>query len=133
MSDHIQLVSAVSTPEKTAAVFSIRFGKQLTNRLGSLHGGAVALIYDMCTSMCAAPLAREGFWQFGGVSRTLSVTYLRPATPEMDIAVECEVLQMGRRLTVIKGQMRDRSTGSVLSIAEHHKASVSFGEAAVHM
>lgn len=128
MRDHIRLVSATSTLEKTAVTFSLKGGPNLTNRLQSIHGGAVALIYDMCTTMCTAPLAKKGFWQFGGVSRNLSVTFMRPATLDMDIVVECEVLQMGARLATIRGQMRDRSTGNLLSVAEHNKASVTFGE-----
>lgn len=127
MRDHIRLVSARCTADRATAVFSLIGGQYLTNRVGSIHGGAVALVYDMCTTMCAAPLARKGFWEFGGVSRNLSITYLRPAKPDMDIMVTCEVLHMGTRLATIRGEMIDRSTGSLLSTAEHNKASVTTG------
>ncbi|KAK0387731.1 hypothetical protein NLU13_3976 [Sarocladium strictum] len=126
MREKLEVVSAESSPDKTAAVFLLRAGQSLSNRLGNIHGGAVALIYDMCTTMSAAPLSRKGFWEFGGVSRNLSVTYIRPAKADRDILVECEVLHMGQRLVTIRGQMRDKESGALLSVAEHSKVSVVF-------
>ncbi|KAJ3520655.1 hypothetical protein NM208_g13620 [Fusarium decemcellulare] len=128
MREHLQLISALSSNEKTTVSFLLRPGPNLLNRLGNVHGGAVALVYDMCTTMCTAPIARKGFWQFGGVSRSLAVTYLRPVKADMEILIECEVLQIGTRLATIRGQMRDRLTGNLLSVAEHHKASIEFAE-----
>ncbi|KAH7141643.1 HotDog domain-containing protein [Dactylonectria macrodidyma] len=128
MLEHLKLISATSSQENTRVVFLLKGGPNLTNRIGNLHGGAVALIYDMCTTMCTAPLAKKGFWEFGGVSRCLSVTYMRPAKASMDILVECEVLQLGKRLATIRGQMRDRATGNLLSVAEHNKVSISFAQ-----
>ena len=43
--------------------------KQLCNAGGMLHGGAVALIFDITTSMAITPCIREGFWDGGHVSR----------------------------------------------------------------
>lgn len=28
-----------------------------------MHGGAAALIFDMCTTIALGPLARPGFWE----------------------------------------------------------------------
>ena len=63
-----------------------------------MHGGAVSLIIDMATTLSQAPLAAPGFWEFGGVSRTLSVTYLRPIPKNMAILVICDVVQVGKAL-----------------------------------
>ena len=54
------------------------------------------MIVDMCTTMAQAPVARTSFWEFGGVSRTLSVTYLRPIPRNTEILIVCEVLQVGK-------------------------------------
>ncbi|CAG5177872.1 uncharacterized protein ALTATR162_LOCUS8420 [Alternaria atra] len=43
--------------------------RQLCNAGGTLHGGAVALIFDITTSMAITPCSREGFWDSGHVSR----------------------------------------------------------------
>ncbi|CAH0039557.1 unnamed protein product [Clonostachys rhizophaga] len=126
MRDQITLVSVSSCEEETMAIFLVKGGSNLSNRLGNLHGGAISLIYDMCTTMCAAPLAREGFWEFGGVSQNLSVTFLRPAKANRQILVKCQVLKIGKRLATIRGEMRDKINGTLLSVAEHTKATVSF-------
>jgi acyl-coenzyme A thioesterase 13 len=129
MREHISIVSATSSPEKTTAVFEMKASPVYTNRMGIMHGGAIAMIHDMCTTMTAAPLARKDFWWFGGVSRTLLITYLRPVRKDMDLLIECEVLQQGTRLATIRGQMREKKTGALLSVAEHNKASINFQEA----
>lgn len=126
MANHIKIISATGTPGKATAVFEMKAATEFTSRMGNFHGGAIALIFDMCTTMCAAPLARENFWVFGGVSRVLSITYLRPVREHMDLLIECEVLQQGSRLTTIRGQMKDKSDGRLLAVAEHNKASIDF-------
>lgn len=94
----------------------------------NMHGGAVALVFDMCTTMCTGPIARRNFWWFGGVSRKLDVTYLRPVKVGSTIVIECEVLQIGRRLATIRGVMSAKGDGRVLAVAEHNKASIEFVE-----
>ena len=129
MRKHISVVSASSTPQKTTAVFEMKASPIFTNRMGNMHGGAIAMIHDMCTTMTAAPLARKDFWWFGGVSRNLLITYLRPVRKDMELLIECQVLQQGARLSTIRGEMRDKSTGQLLSVCEHNKASIDFIDA----
>lgn len=128
MRNHVNIESATSTTDKTIAIFSMKASPVFTNRMGNMHGGAVAMIFDMCTTMCAAPLARKDYWVFGGVSRVLSITYLRPVRVEMELLIECEVLQHGSRLITIRGQMRNKDDGKLLAVAEHTKASINFIE-----
>lgn len=52
----------------------------------------------MATTMATAPVAEKGWWEFGGVSRTLGVTYLRPVKGGREVRVECVVRGVGRRL-----------------------------------
>lgn len=58
----------------------------------------MALLADMTTTMAAAPIAEPGWWEFGGVSRTLSVTYLRPSVVGTRVVVRCVVRNVGARL-----------------------------------
>lgn len=97
MRNRLKVIHATAPP-KVTAVFEVEITPAFGNRLGNMHGGAMALVYDMCTTAAAAPLARPGFWEFGGVSRVLSVTYLRPARVGTVVRIECEVIQMGGRL-----------------------------------
>lgn len=92
------MLDSVWTEPQTGAKFELDIKPAMCNRMGNLHGGAAATIFDMCTTIAAAPLAKEGFWDFGGVSRTLSVTYMRPVPVNIKVLVECTVMQIGKRL-----------------------------------
>jgi acyl-coenzyme A thioesterase 13 len=70
----------------------------MANRLGTLHGGATATIFDDLTTGVIAVVAKKDFWLFGGVSRTLAVSYLKPVTVAEVIRVETEIIDIGRRL-----------------------------------
>lgn len=52
----------------------------------------------MTTSMSVAPLAKASGWQFGGVSRNLNVSYLRPVPSGTQVQVVCEVPNLGKNL-----------------------------------
>ena len=56
-----------------------------------MHGGAQASLFDITTSLALIPISRPGFWMLGGVSRVLTVTYLRPLPTGEKVLLECEV------------------------------------------
>lgn len=99
MRTYLRLIDASKRPNNTAiASFSLVVVPEVCNRTGMMHGGAVSMAIDMATTLAQAPLAAPGYWEFGGVSRTLSVTYLRPIPKDTEILIVCEVVQMGRAL-----------------------------------
>ena len=58
--------------------FELFIDENYGNLNGVMHGGAAGVIFDMGTTTALGPLARPGFWDFqGGVTRTLSISYLR--------------------------------------------------------
>lgn len=97
------------------------------NAFGNLHGGATATLFDFCTTLALLPLSRPAdgahpsFWLFLGVSRTLSVTYLRPAPEGEAVTIACTVLAIGRRTAAIRGEMRRKADGMLLATCEHDK------------
>ena len=62
-----------------------------SNASGNLHGGAQATLLDIVTSYAVACAARKGFWETSGVTRVLSVSYLRPAPTGTEVVIEGEV------------------------------------------
>ena len=104
--------------------FALTVPRSLCNAGGNLHGGAVALIFDMCTSMSVSVCAREGFWDTGHVSRTLNCTYLRPAPEGTELLVESEVVHLGKSQAALKGVMRRKDDGKICYTCEHGKAKV---------
>lgn len=123
--DNLQLLSASISPADAnlaKTVFTFRVTRPLCNSMGNLHGGAVALVFDICTSMTIAPAVREGFWDTGHVSRTLNCTYLRPAPEGSVVEVESEIVHLGRRMGLTKGVMK--VDGKVCYTCEHGKAAL---------
>jgi uncharacterized protein (TIGR00369 family) len=112
-----------SNPHHCVTVFSMAVPRELCNMTGNLHGGAVALIFDICTSTTVGAVAREGFWDKGHVSRTLNCTYLRPAREGSKIFVESELVHLGKRMGLMKGVIRNEE-GKVCYTCEHGKAAV---------
>jgi acyl-coenzyme A thioesterase 13 len=94
---------------------------RFSNRLGTLHGGATATLFDICTTTALVPVARVGFWQYAGVTRSLNVSYMRPVPIGSTVRVVSTVTHAGKRLASIRGELRDMQ-GKLLAFCEHLKA-----------
>ncbi|PVH74829.1 Thioesterase/thiol ester dehydrase-isomerase [Cadophora sp. DSE1049] len=110
-------------------IFSILVTPNLQNPRGFMHGGAQALLVDMCTTMAVAPLSSEDFWHFGGLTRTLNVTCLKPVPGGEVVYVDCEVKGIGKRLAHITCTLRN-ADGDILALGEHGKAAIPISQAA---
>jgi acyl-coenzyme A thioesterase 13 len=60
MTDHLELIDATAAPAATVT-FELLDTPAFGNRIGNMHGGVVALVYDMCTTMCVASLSQRDF------------------------------------------------------------------------
>jgi acyl-coenzyme A thioesterase 13 len=80
--------------------------KEFNNRIGNLHGGAAAAIFDNLSSValavwashCAPTEELAARWQTTGVSRTLNTSYLRPVKVGEEVDVLNEVVGVGKNL-----------------------------------
>lgn len=94
---HISYIKASLTP--TPRVTSrVTCTHELCNGMGSMHGGATATIFDLCTTMPLTLIRKEGYWELPGVSRTLNVAYLKPVRMGEEVEVEAEIVSVGWRL-----------------------------------
>lgn len=70
--------------------------------------------------MAVAPLSKASGWHFGGVSRNLNVSYLRPVPCGIQVHVVCQVASLGKQLATITAKMQTED-GKLLCLAQHDK------------
>ena len=97
------LVLVEAVPSKTT--WELEIGSHLCNKSGNLHGGAAATILDNLTSTALLTVAKPGFLDGGHVSRTITMTYLRPVPMGSKVFIECEVQAAGRNTANISGKI----------------------------
>lgn len=97
VTNHITIISASLDP--VARVIS-RFtvAETMLNAGGNMHGGAIATIFDNCSSLPLILISKEGFWEWSGLSRSLNVVYLAAVREGELIEVEAEVVKVTKRL-----------------------------------
>jgi len=94
----------------------------MTNRLGSLHGGCAATLVDTLSTCILQGVSRPGLFSLGGVTRNLKLTYLRPIPLSTDARLICEVVHVGRRLALVRAEIRRLDNGDICVVGEHEKA-----------
>ena len=90
----MNLVSASQTPI-SRVVSRLTVTPTMCNPAGTLHGGAICTLVDVCTTV-ALVTARK--WDNPGATRTLSTTCLVPVLAGEEIEVESELLQIGKKM-----------------------------------
>lgn len=78
------------------------------------------MFFDLTTSLTIVACNFPG-WESTGMSRRLDVTYLRPPVEGDDVLFECEVIQIGKRLAVLRGVMKREKDGVLLATCQHDK------------
>lgn len=121
---HIRLHSLSASGPHPSITFAYTVQPDHCNRMQNLHGGCAATLFDYCTTLPLALVNKVGFWQFMGVSRTLNVTYMRPAPAGEELLIECEIVQVGKKLATLRGVMRRKKDGQITALCEHGKVNV---------
>lgn len=117
------LTPTPSNPHHSTVIFTLVIPSSLCNVIGTLHGGAVALILDLCTSTAINGCSEPEFWDGQHVSRSLNCTYLRGASKGEKIWIECEVVSMGKRLALTRGVIRNEE-GKICYTCDHDKVHI---------
>ncbi|KAJ5232676.1 hypothetical protein N7468_005632 [Penicillium chermesinum] len=107
-------------PAKVSFTFTIT--PDLSNYLGNLHGGCAATLIDVLSSTLLVGMAEPGKFAYGGVSRNLRTTYLRPVPVGTEARLVCELIHAGQRLALLRAEIQKASNGDVCVVGEHEKA-----------
>lgn len=83
--------AAIPSPTTARITYCFPVLAEYLNPAGTLHGGQQAAFYDVATSWLLYLVRRKGSWTSAGTSRSLTVTYLRPAVLGEGVIMECEV------------------------------------------
>lgn len=92
------------SPGRTS--YRMTIARPLCNKSGNLHGGMAATILDNLTSTALLTLAKPGFLDGGHVSRTITMSYLRPAPMGSEVEIECEVVAAGKNTANLRGEIK---------------------------
>lgn len=93
----------VAEPNRT--VWEMPVTSRLCNKSGNLHGGAAATIMDNLTSTALITISKPGFLDAGHVSRTITMTYLRPVPKGSTARIECDVQAAGKNTANVVGKL----------------------------
>ncbi|KAK8169841.1 hypothetical protein IWX90DRAFT_477274 [Phyllosticta citrichinensis] len=101
--------------------------------------GGLLTATDMATTSALNPLARPDFYLYvlepatlllsgshkssfmGGVTRILHISYLRGVSIGTKVLLSSKVVQIGKKMAMIKGEMTSLDGKTVYATAEHHK------------
>jgi acyl-coenzyme A thioesterase 13 len=115
----VQVVS-VDT-ETNNVVFELIVKPYLCSKMRTLHGGAACTLLDMLTTACLMLTARPGFLDMGSVSRTITMTYLRPVQEGQTVRIECRLVNVGARYANVYGEIKSLD-GKIAVSCVHDKA-----------
>jgi acyl-coenzyme A thioesterase 13 len=117
----MQRTTCISTSlERGTIVYEIDIDPPLCSVFGNLHGGAASTILDQLTSIVLHMYTKPGYLENGAVTRTLTVTCLRPVMAGTKVRVETELISIGKTMGNVKGEIKTMD-GKVCFACVHDK------------
>lgn len=121
----LQQVEFVSHSEELQqVVYSMSVPASLCNKDGNLHGGAASTVLDNLSSTALFTVARPGFWDNMGVSRSLYLMFYRPVPAGSRVKVICSVVATGKRMASMKAEIRTEDDNKLCVSCIHDKVAV---------
>jgi len=96
----------------------------LCNKDSNLHGGAASTLLDNLSSTSLFTIAKPGFWDNMGVSRSLYIVYHRAIPQGSRVNVVCTVAAVGRKMATVRAELRRVEDGALCASCVHEKFSV---------
>lgn len=111
--EKVTLVSAA--PGKL--ICEMKVEEQHANKMGTLHGGMIATLVDVISSLALLCTERG----ISGVSVDMNITYMSPAKVGEDILITAHVLKEGRSLSFASVDLMNKATGKLIAQGRHTK------------
>lgn len=102
-------------------IYCVTISNSLCNKDGNLHGGAATTILDNLSSTALFTVAKPGFWENMGVSRSLYIVFHRAVPTGSVVKVICSATAAGRHMASLRAEMRDDVDGRLCVTCVHDK------------
>ena len=109
-----------SNLDRGTIVYQFDVLKDMCNKPGVLHGGAISTLFDNLSSTALFTISRPGFWHHLGVSRSLAVWFHSPLPEGVEVRLICKLVSAGRRMATVSAILED-SSGKVCASCVHEK------------
>ena len=96
----------------------MRVTPAMTNLVGSIHGGALASLIDIATTIAISGFDRK---QRVHVSSDLNISFLSAAAVNADILILSDCIKIGKRLAFTECNIYDGDGEVLLSTGRHTK------------
>lgn len=113
----LKKVKVVEVSKEGVCKAELYVEKEHTNIYGTLHGGYIATLVDIITSLALLAHPRQG----KGVSVNLNVSYLKPAKKGEHIVIEGITTKAGRTLGYLDCKIYNKDSGDLIATASHCK------------
>jgi acyl-coenzyme A thioesterase 13 len=100
-------------------LFNMKVGIHSCNILKTMHGGAIATLIDVATTVAITGLDKE---MRQNVSVELSTHYLNPIKADSEILILCKIPKIGKTLAYSYVEIFDNSSEKLLVNGNHIKA-----------
>ncbi|KDQ15505.1 hypothetical protein BOTBODRAFT_54767 [Botryobasidium botryosum FD-172 SS1] len=107
--------------QKATVTCEIVTGEDMLNGLGTMHGGCIAYLVDVCTTIPIMIVADGGDLSTGGVSQTLSIVYHSPATLGSHLRIVSTIVSRGRRVVTVQCEVWDIKKNAIVASGTHIK------------
>ncbi|WRT68696.1 uncharacterized protein IL334_005676 [Kwoniella shivajii] len=98
--------------------------EEMTNPSGNMHGAAYAWLLDTCSSAALIAIHTPTFWglpDFGGVSLSMEVQYLKAAPIGTELFILIEIIKCSNKLANLRCVIKDFNNDKTFATGTHLK------------
>lgn len=106
------------------AMFEYTVQSEHCNFMGTLHGGALATLFDVCNTISLGMVGRRDWGESLGIGQTQNITVFHAAKLRQKVIFDVEISHIGSTSCTMRAVMRDKVSGQMLAVCEHGRLNV---------